>query len=148
MLTPLNEQETREYIRHRLEVAGGNIDLFEDDTYRVIWQGTQGSPRLINILCGMALVYGFADQKTSIDVTTIEQVIQDKRITTEQTSSSSSSMESEPGAIKTKNVPEAQTNRDFVDKESKDVTKSIGSEAKPKSRPKRTGPSSIEKLFK
>jgi len=78
-LQPLDLEETTNYIKHRLEVAGGSPDLFAQDTYSLIWRNTSGVPRLINVLCGMALVYGFADFKEFIDADVVNQVLADKQ---------------------------------------------------------------------
>jgi len=78
-LQPLDLEETTHYIKHRLEVAGGSADLFTPETYSLIWRSTSGVPRLINVLCGMALVYGFADFKESIDSEVINDVLRDKQ---------------------------------------------------------------------
>jgi len=78
-LRPLDPDETKHYIQHRVRIAGGDDDLFSPDTYALIWRGTNGIPRLINILCGMALVYAFADFKDQIDVEVINHVLDDKK---------------------------------------------------------------------
>ncbi len=77
-LRPLDLKETGEYIRHRLKVAGGDENLFQPDTYPLIWRSTNGIPRLINILCGMALVYGFAEKAKVIDKNIFKLVLADK----------------------------------------------------------------------
>jgi putative secretion ATPase (PEP-CTERM system associated) len=68
-LGPLDRRELREYVEHRLAVAGrdGN-DLFADDTFDVIYRFTGGIPRLINTLCDTALLCAFADEKASVEV--------------------------------------------------------------------------------
>jgi len=78
-LQPLDLEETTNYVKHRLEIAGGSADLFTADTYPLIWRNTSGVPRLINVLCGMALVYGFADFKEFIDTDVINEVLADKQ---------------------------------------------------------------------
>ena len=46
---PLDRTELREYIEHRLDIAGhSEHDLFSDDTFAVIHQFSGGVPRLIN----------------------------------------------------------------------------------------------------
>jgi general secretion pathway protein A len=77
-LEPLQPEETNAYVMHRVGVAGGRPDLFSTDSCRVIHECTGGIPRLINIVCDTALVYGFADQRTSIDADIIEQVRSDR----------------------------------------------------------------------
>ncbi|MGD8854659.1 MAG: AAA family ATPase, partial [Gammaproteobacteria bacterium] len=66
-LEPLNEEETRDYIRHRCRTAGGAPDLFTDQACQQIHAATGGVPRLINMLCDTALVYGYAEQREKID---------------------------------------------------------------------------------
>ena len=77
-LERLDLEETWQYIRHRLTVAGGNPDLFDIKGCAAIYYYTQGTPRLINVLCDTALVCGFAEQITSISAELIGEVIRDK----------------------------------------------------------------------
>jgi general secretion pathway protein A len=77
-LRPLDAHETRAYIRHRLEVAGGEPSLFVADAIALIHARTGGVPRLLNQLCDFALVYAFADGRQSIDADLIEQVVHDR----------------------------------------------------------------------
>ena len=71
-LGPLDRREMREYIEHRLEVAGGdNRALFTDDTFDIIHRYTGGVPRLINTLCDSALLCAFADEKTNVDLDSV-----------------------------------------------------------------------------
>jgi type II secretory pathway predicted ATPase ExeA len=78
-LEPLNQEETRTYIHHRLAVAGAsNPDIFDDAACDAVYQHSQGVPRLINLLCDTALVYGFAEQKPTIDAQTVHDVAHDK----------------------------------------------------------------------
>ncbi len=66
---PLDTRELREYVEHRLSVAGrGNAGLFSDDAYEVMHRYTGGIPRLINTLCDTALLCAFADEKSAVDV--------------------------------------------------------------------------------
>ena len=78
-LDPLTEDETREYIRHRCKTAGGKVDLFTDQACQRIHEATGGVPRLINLLCDTALVYGYAEQREKIDAALISDVARDKK---------------------------------------------------------------------
>ena len=79
-LEPLSKEETFEYIHHRLRIAGArNLDIFTKDAMEAIYQHSKGIPRLINILCDTALVYGFADGLSSIDKNVIENVVEDRK---------------------------------------------------------------------
>jgi type II secretory pathway predicted ATPase ExeA len=77
-LKTLSLEETWQYIRHRLEVAGGDPNLFDTKASAAVYYYTQGTPRLINVLCDTALVYGYGEQKQRIDVDIICEVVQEK----------------------------------------------------------------------
>ncbi len=77
-LEALSAEETYHYIQHRLKVAGGNTALFETAACEMIYEHTRGIPRLINMLCDMALVYGFSEKQRSINARIIAEVISDK----------------------------------------------------------------------
>jgi general secretion pathway protein A len=76
-LQHLNKDEVREYIRHRLHVAGcpSYATLFTEDATSKIWEASRGVPRMINYICDLALVHGYSDGKTVIDIQIIEAVI-------------------------------------------------------------------------
>jgi hypothetical protein len=78
-LEPLSEEETVNYIRHRLEIAGGNPQLFEEDACRAVYRYSNGVPRLINLLCDTALVYGYAEQREQIDSALVTDVASEKQ---------------------------------------------------------------------
>jgi general secretion pathway protein A len=67
-LSPLNFAETRDYIDHRLKVAGSSFDAcFEKNCGKLIYQMTQGVPRQINQLCDNALLIGMAQQAKKVN---------------------------------------------------------------------------------
>jgi len=66
-LGPLDSREMREYILHRLSVAGATRSLFDDNSFDTIHRYTGGVPRLINTLCDTALLCAFADDKKAVD---------------------------------------------------------------------------------
>jgi general secretion pathway protein A len=76
-LKPLEREETHEYVKHRLRVAGGEPSLFRAEAIDLIHARTRGIPRLINLMCDFALVYGFADRRTDIDAELLAQVVRD-----------------------------------------------------------------------
>lgn len=78
-LQPLNLEETWRYIRHRLKVAGGDPSLFDTKACAAVYYYASGTPRLINVLCDTALVFGFGEQKRKIDVDVIIQVAHEKQ---------------------------------------------------------------------
>jgi hypothetical protein len=78
-LEPLSEKETEDYIRHRCKTAGGRSKLFSDQACQQVYRFTGGVPRLINLLCDTALVYGYAEQRDKVDATLIKDVALDKQ---------------------------------------------------------------------
>jgi len=66
-LGALSKRETREYIEHRLEIAGaGGRQLVEDDAFDPVFSYTGGVPRLINTLCDTAMLCGFAEEQAVV----------------------------------------------------------------------------------
>ena len=77
-LTALDAAETREYVRHRLRVAGRESELFDADALALLYEHSGGVPRLINTLAGNALVEGFGSSATLIDREIMESVVKDR----------------------------------------------------------------------
>lgn len=78
-IPPLSENEIDLYIRHRLRVAGREAPLFDADAVSLIAEASRGIPRSLNILCDLALVYGFASEATVINAKLVENVLADRR---------------------------------------------------------------------
>jgi len=77
-LIPLNEKETNDYIRHRLDVADfKGSDLFDRRAQQLIWEYSHGIPRKINILCDNALLTGYGVTKKRITASLMEEAIKD-----------------------------------------------------------------------
>jgi general secretion pathway protein A len=77
-LTPFELNETQLYVWHRLRVAGGRVGTIMVEAINVAHEASGGIPRLINQLCDTALVYGYADRKSTIDDVMMQQVVQDR----------------------------------------------------------------------
>lgn len=78
-LEGLNPTETREYIDHRLAVAGGDAGIFEDAACEAIYRHSGGIPRLINLLCDTCLVYGYAEGARHITAALANDVAHEKQ---------------------------------------------------------------------
>lgn len=76
-LKPLGQKDTRHYIRHRLNVAGTNTNLFDTGALSLIWRKSGGTPRIINHICDNALLIGFAEEKKTIGAKIIKEVVKD-----------------------------------------------------------------------
>ncbi len=74
----LDEKECREYIRHRLKVAGSrDLDIFTPEAVRMIWKFSEGVPRVINLLCDRALLNGYETSRKVIDAAIAREAIYD-----------------------------------------------------------------------
>ena len=76
-LGALDQNEMREYVEHRLRVAGREDPLFADEAYPLIYRYSGGVPRLINTICDSALLVAFADEKTEIGPEEIENTAEE-----------------------------------------------------------------------
>jgi general secretion pathway protein A len=74
-LDPLELAETMSYIRHRLQTAGGEPELFDDAACAAVHHYASGIPRLINVICDLALVYAYAEDRPSVDADTVLDVV-------------------------------------------------------------------------
>lgn len=75
-LAPLSFNETDEYIRHRLKVAGGGGTLFSAKAVQVIHDYSEGVPERINIICDRALTDGSVLGENTIDHLMVEESVQ------------------------------------------------------------------------
>lgn len=66
-LGALNEEETAQYIDHRIRVAGGTRNPFSRDAIREIHAVSGGIPRVINTLATTALLDAFGEDAVTID---------------------------------------------------------------------------------
>jgi type II secretory pathway predicted ATPase ExeA len=76
-LGPLDESETREYVVHRLSVAGREAPLFDDEAIAALYYYSDGIPRLINVLAGNALLEGFGRDAAVITGEIVENVAEE-----------------------------------------------------------------------
>ena len=67
-LGPLDEEQTREYVHHRLRVAGPlNEARFSDRALKDVYAYSGGIPRLVNLACDKALLVAFTEDVKKID---------------------------------------------------------------------------------
>ena len=77
-IRPLTKKECVEYIRHRLDMAGGKgKNFFTNAALALIVEEAEGIPRRLNILCDNALVTAFGYEKTQVTATMAKEVIND-----------------------------------------------------------------------
>jgi general secretion pathway protein A len=67
-LSPLTRQETDDYIRHRLQIAGGEGKVvFTPAALGAVHRATGGVPRLVNLVCDRSLLAGYVAGERIID---------------------------------------------------------------------------------
>jgi len=66
-LRPLTQDDTAHYIAFRIQRAGATRALFSEDAIPIIWQQSQGVPRVINTLCDLCLLDGYASGAKLVD---------------------------------------------------------------------------------
>jgi general secretion pathway protein A len=72
----LSEEESKEYIDHRLRLAGSSSsEVFSPKALSLICTYARGIPRVINTLCDNALLMGYSLFKKNIDVDIVREVI-------------------------------------------------------------------------
>jgi putative secretion ATPase (PEP-CTERM system associated) len=80
-LKPLNSEEVKNYINHRLTQANCNKEtLFSDEAFQLIFEKTLGVPRKINIFVDRLLLFGFLEELTHIDCKAINEVAKEMSI--------------------------------------------------------------------
>jgi general secretion pathway protein A len=77
---PLDADETRGYIEHRLKCVGWKDNpKFHPDAYQAIFQFTGGIPRRVNAVCDRLLLSGFIASKSTFGAPEVEEVARDIR---------------------------------------------------------------------
>jgi general secretion pathway protein A len=77
-LSPLDEQETRTYIEHRLSTVGWTNDPeFTADVFPAIFRFSDGVPRRINNLCDRLLLFAFLEGLHCIDAGVVDSVAEE-----------------------------------------------------------------------
>jgi len=77
LIRAFKPQETAEYVNHRLKVAGALTEIFRAEAMPTLHNLTHGIARQINRLCDLALLIGYAEERTTIDAESLESVFQE-----------------------------------------------------------------------
>jgi uncharacterized protein YgiM (DUF1202 family) len=65
-IDPLTKAETEQYVKHHLRLAGDSAGLFSPEAIDAVFTFAGGSPRLINLICDLALLSGFTSKSPVI----------------------------------------------------------------------------------
>ena len=77
-ITPLDKDEVKDYINHRLNIAGSSDRIkFTEEAIQAISDFSSGTPRLVNIICDRALLGGFVAETDTIDLNIINKCIEE-----------------------------------------------------------------------
>ncbi|MCK5493607.1 MAG: AAA family ATPase [Candidatus Omnitrophica bacterium] len=75
-ISPLDYNETKKYIEHRLKIAGANGNIiFEDLALESIYISSGGIPRRINFICDRSMLSGFLRDRNTIDQKIIVEAV-------------------------------------------------------------------------
>ena len=72
-LESLNQLEVRNYLIHRLTIAGARKLLFKDSAVKAIYRYSGGIPRIINEIADKALLAAYAKERTEADKSMVDQ---------------------------------------------------------------------------
>ena len=72
-LGSLTPQQTREYVAHRLQVAGGHMDMFAASALTELHRISRGVPRLINVICDRAMLGAYSQSLRQVDRNTLRK---------------------------------------------------------------------------
>jgi general secretion pathway protein A len=84
-LSPLNWEESKAYIDHRLKIVGSSISkVFTPEAVDLICEFAKGIPRVVNKICDQALFAGYSSSMRRIDAMTAKAVIREEEDTTQE----------------------------------------------------------------
>jgi len=76
-IDPMDLRTTRDYIRHRLIHVGGTGSEFSPAATKLIFEHSNGVPRIVNKMCDLGLVYAASADRDQVGLTTIKELIRD-----------------------------------------------------------------------
>jgi general secretion pathway protein A len=74
LMRRLTLEETISYIHHRMQAAGARREIFDAAALESVHHLSLGVPRRINRLCDLALLIGYAEERSSLEREQIEAV--------------------------------------------------------------------------
>jgi general secretion pathway protein A len=83
-LVPLTRDETSQYILHRLKVAQCEREVFTSEAIQEIVLFSEGIPRLINIVCDLALLITYFEGGEIVQPETVKQCVERLRLPNEK----------------------------------------------------------------
>jgi len=79
-IDPLTPDETGEYIRYRLRIAGAEQMIFDESATQEVFISSGGFPRRINVICDHCLLSGYVNEKKIINSTIVKDCAKELKI--------------------------------------------------------------------
>ncbi len=80
-LGPLSREETKDYIYHRLEIAGNREALIlNSKVIDLIYEFSSGGPRLINVICDFLMLTSFVEEDHEISEDLVYEAVEELSI--------------------------------------------------------------------
>jgi len=84
-LGPLSREETKDYIYHRLEIAGNREALIlSSNVIDLIYEFSSGGPRLINVICDFLMLTSFVEEDHEISEDLVYEAVEELSIVSSQ----------------------------------------------------------------
>lgn len=81
-IDPFGLEDTDAYIRHRLRVVGGTGEEFTPAAIRAIFEISDGTPRVINKVCDLSLIYASTSNSNAVELEHVREVMADGLVLT------------------------------------------------------------------
>lgn len=77
-LTHMDQDQTYHYVLHRMQVAGfRGAEPFSKRCCALLYKASQGTPRLVNVLCHKALMLAYGEGKNTVEPRHVKMAIMD-----------------------------------------------------------------------
>lgn len=74
----MDADQVHQYVQHRMRVAGySGSDLFDQRCAEMLFKASNGTPRVVNVLCHKALMLAYGQGRNRIDIDDIRSAIAD-----------------------------------------------------------------------
>ena len=80
-INSLTKEETHEYIKHRIKlVLHEDLQIFTPEAIDAIFSHSNGTPRIINLICDSALLSGYIYETKTITASIIHEIIKEREL--------------------------------------------------------------------
>ena len=76
-ISGLTREELPQYLQHRLQIAGLEINLFDQPALEAIYQATNGLPRKVNLLAHLSMNVAALQQAKSVSAEHIQSAVEE-----------------------------------------------------------------------